>query len=59
MNDILRNKSLDEVDKLFQGGYISLEDAQEYVAEWNKGPHFTEAVIRGGEIRNYLRSECF
>jgi len=51
--DALRMKSLNDVSELYRNGYLSEEVTQAYIDEWNKGSHFTVAVLRDGGIRNF------
>lgn len=45
--------SLKEVNYAYQQGLLSEQEAIEYIREWNAGPHFTQAVLIDGSIRNF------
>lgn len=49
--------TLNDVDRLYREGLMSEAETLAYIEEWNKGPHFTYAVLRDGAVRNYLRKE--
>jgi hypothetical protein len=50
--DALIMKSLNDVSEMYRNGDLSEEVTQAYIVEWNKGPHFTMAVLKDGGIRN-------
>ena len=45
--------SLNDVERFFQHGYWSRERTVAFVRKWNEGPHFTQAVVTEGTIRNF------
>jgi hypothetical protein len=47
----LSMKSLNDVDKMYRGGYLSEEVTEAYIRAWNEGPVFTKAVLKDGGIR--------
>lgn len=49
----LSQSSLDEVENFYQRGIISEEEVVAYLRLWNAGPHFTQAVLFDGRIRNF------
>jgi len=53
MNQILERATLNQVDEMYRQGSISEEETIEYIRAWNNGPHFTQAVLTDGKIRNF------
>lgn len=47
-----KNYSLAEMDQAYRDGRATYDEAREYVRAWNKGPHFTQAIIFDGRIQN-------
>ena len=50
----LKNKSLGEVEYMYQKGMISEQETIEYIKLWNAGPcRFTQAILADGAIRQF------
>jgi hypothetical protein len=49
----LNNYSLAQVDSMYQNGALSTDEVTDYLRAWNAGPHFTQAVIWHGSIRQF------
>ena len=43
--------SLHDVDVMYRRGVISTETTQDFIELWNRGPHYTEAYLADGMIR--------
>lgn len=48
-----KHLSLEQADNYFRQGQISEAEIIEYLRAWNSGPHFTQAVLSDGAIRNF------
>lgn len=53
MNTLLANASLDRAESLYRSGMVSESELETYLRQWNAGPHFTQAVLIDGSIRNF------
>jgi hypothetical protein len=49
----LSNHTLNQVNEMYRQGSIGYKDVTEYLISWNAGPHFTQAVLSDGKIRNF------
>lgn len=49
--DDLKNRSVNDVQRLYNYGYIGKSLVEEYIKAWNEGPHFCKAVLQGENIR--------
>jgi len=45
--------SLNEVERMYRCGSVTYEEVRDYLRRWNAGPHFTQAVLADGAIRNF------
>lgn len=53
MSLIHQDSSIADVERLYQQGLASEAEVVSYLREWNQGPHFTQAVLQDGAIRNF------
>ena len=49
----LSQHSLNDVERMYRQGTASEAEVIEYLRAWNAGPHFTQAVLSDGAIRNF------
>jgi hypothetical protein len=50
---ISKTASLNDVERMYRNGTASVQEVTEYLRAWNAGPHFTQAVLSDGAIRNF------
>lgn len=45
--------NINEMENYYRNGLVSEEETIAYLCKWNQGPHFTQAVLTDGSIRNF------
>jgi len=52
-NARFENATLGQIADLYAAGDIGEDEARDYVAAWNAGPHFTQARVIGDSIQQF------
>ena len=58
----LTYSTLNEVEQFFREGRVTEDEVAVFLRAWNAGPHFTQAVLTDGRIRNFdpaLSGACY